>query len=219
FNSIRQRDSVNNHPQFCLPIGVFYVEGTVNGQIVDRNPDLAETFIRRLAELPKAATQKEVKKLVKLWGEVYLPWINSSQGWMHKKKEQATELIIAECVAEVIAQVARMLELTPQGATSGKGKEKVGDPSLSPKPRRKAQGESFAFAYLPPTDLKPEDDLTVECKEDNNTKGPSKSSEEETDATLKQKKQRKSRKPINPLALSAAHLVGSTRGSAYGIHD
>ncbi|KAJ3326997.1 hypothetical protein HDU93_002160, partial [Gonapodya sp. JEL0774] len=91
----------NNRSHFRLPIGVIYAEGTVKVQIVDRNPDPAETFIRRLAELPKAATQKEVKELAKLWGEVYLPWINgvndlnSSQGWTDEKKEQATELIIA----------------------------------------------------------------------------------------------------------------------------
>ncbi|KAJ3329640.1 hypothetical protein HDU93_000860, partial [Gonapodya sp. JEL0774] len=179
FNSILRTDSLNNRPHFRLPIGVIYAEGTVKVQIVDRNPDLAETFIRQLAELPKAATQKEVKELAKLWGKVYLPWINgvndlnSSQGWMDEKKEQATELIIAGTFpkhttrAEVIVQLARLLELTPKVPQVVKERK----------------------------------------KEDNNPKGASKLSKEETEATPKQKKQRESRKLINPIALPTTHLV------------
>ncbi|KAJ3338867.1 hypothetical protein HDU93_009002 [Gonapodya sp. JEL0774] len=173
-------------------MGVIYAEDTVNGQIVDRNPDLTETFIQWLPEFPKSAMQMEVKELAKLWGE----------GWTDKKKEQATKLIIAEGTfpehttpAEVIAQFARLLERTPQGATSGKGKEK-------------AQVKSSASANLPPTDLNPEDsDLTVELEKDDNPKGALKSSKEETDATPRQKKQCESRKLINPPALPTTHLV------------
>ncbi|KAJ3304555.1 hypothetical protein HDU93_006353, partial [Gonapodya sp. JEL0774] len=50
-------------------------------------------------------------------------------------------------------------------------------------------------------------DLTVELEEDDNPKGASKPSKEETEATPKQKKQRESRKLINPIALPTTHLV------------
>ncbi|KXS15680.1 hypothetical protein M427DRAFT_32106 [Gonapodya prolifera JEL478] len=88
-NYSNETNSVTNRPNYQLPIGVVYAEGAVKGQLVDKNPDLAETFLRRLAALPTAAKMKEVKEMAKLWGEVYIPWINGSTGG--KGKEKARE--------------------------------------------------------------------------------------------------------------------------------
>ncbi|KXS08867.1 hypothetical protein M427DRAFT_39866 [Gonapodya prolifera JEL478] len=85
---------------------------------------------------PCTAKMKEVKEMAKLWGEVYIPWINSvydlnvSQGWTDDKKEQARKLIIEGTFfeqhtrAEMIAELATMLEITCKGSTGGKEKEK-----------------------------------------------------------------------------------------------
>ncbi|KXS08808.1 hypothetical protein M427DRAFT_39934 [Gonapodya prolifera JEL478] len=205
FDSILRTDSVTNRPNYQLPIGVVYAEGAVKGQLVDKNPDLAETFLRLLAALPTAAKMKEVKEMAKLWGKVYIPWINGvydlnvSQGWTDDKKEQGRELIIEGTFseqhtrAEVIVELATMLEITREGSTGGKGKEK-GNPSTS--------------ANLPAMDADPETfDMTVEPEEDNNARGASKSSKEETEATPKQKKQRPTQKLTNPVAIPITHIV------------
>ncbi|KXS08854.1 hypothetical protein M427DRAFT_39888 [Gonapodya prolifera JEL478] len=157
FDSILCTDSVTNRPNYQLAIGVVYAEGAVKGQLVDRNPDLTETFLHWLAALPTAVKMKEVKEMVKQWGEVYIPWINGvydlnvSQGWTDDKKEQARKLIIKGTFseqhthAEVIVELATMLEITRKGSTGGKGKEK-GNPSTP--------------ANLPAMDADPE---TVSC--------------------------------------------------------
>ncbi|KXS11139.1 hypothetical protein M427DRAFT_36326 [Gonapodya prolifera JEL478] len=226
FDSILRTDSVTNRPNYRLPIGVVYAEGAVKGQLLDKNPDLAETFLRRLAALPTAAKMKEVKEMAKLWGKVYIPWINSvydvnvSQGWTDDKKEQGRELIIKGTFseqhtrAEVIAELATMLEITREGSTGGKGKEKARESSPprdappSPKPRHTIPGNSSTSANLPAMDADPETfDMTVEPEEDNNARGASKSSKEETKATPKQKKQRPTRKLTNPVAIPITHIV------------
>ncbi|KXS10677.1 hypothetical protein M427DRAFT_36908 [Gonapodya prolifera JEL478] len=219
FDSILCTDSVTNRPNYRLPIGVVYAEGAVNGQLVDKNPDLAETFLRRLAALPTAAKMKEVKEMAKLWGEVYIPWINGvydlnvSQGWTDDKKEQGRKLIIEGTFseqhtrAEVIAELATMLEITRKGSTGGKGKEKARESSPphdappSPKPRHTIPGNPSTSANLPAMDADPETfDMTVEPEEDNNARSGSESSKEETEATPKQKL-------TNPVAIPITHIV------------
>ncbi|KXS08838.1 hypothetical protein M427DRAFT_39896 [Gonapodya prolifera JEL478] len=120
-------------------------------------------------------------------------------GWTDDKKEQGRELIIEGTFseqhtrAEVIAELATMLEITRKGSTGGKGKEK---------------GNSSTSANLPAMDADPKTfDMTVEPKEDNNARGASKSSKEETEATPKQKKQRPTRKLTNPVAIPITHIV------------
>ncbi|KXS17830.1 hypothetical protein M427DRAFT_30278 [Gonapodya prolifera JEL478] len=107
YHVVPNLNSVTNHPNYQPPIDVVYAEGVVKGQLVDKNPDLAETFLHWLAALPTAAKMKEVKEMAKLWGKVYIPWIN-----------------------KVIAELATMPEITCKGSTGGKGKEK-GNPSAS----------------------------------------------------------------------------------------